>query len=192
VDYQGVWSADFYPGYDSVRCRPQTCWVHLIRDLHDALRGAPFDTAFETFLLEVSTLIVPIMEAIQKDGLHKRTLHTLQKPGALFYAEGMRKHHDPSALALKYPTRFIPYRARLFTFREHDGIPWENNTAERALRHLTVQEKIAGSFHKSLLPDALRLLEMRQTCRLQGQSFFQCLFSGETDLDNFESRKRKQ
>ena len=33
---------------------------------------------------------------------------------------------------------------------------------------------------------------IRQTCRFQEKSFFKFLFSGETDLDNFESRKRKQ
>src|SRR4030095_10446007 len=80
----------------------------------------------------------------------------------------------------------------LFTFLEYDGIPWENNTAERALRHLTVQEKISGFFYKSLMPDYLRLLGIRQTCRFQGKSFFKFLFSGETDLDRFEARKRKR
>ena len=34
--------------------------------------------------------------------------------------------------------------------------------------------------------------DIRQTCRFQGRSFLKFLFSGETDLDNFESRKRKQ
>jgi hypothetical protein len=86
--------------------------------------------------------------------------------------------------------RFIQYRESLFTFLEYDGIPWENNTAERALRHLTVQEKISGFFHKSLMPDYLRLLAIQQTCRFQGKSFFKFLFSGETDLDTFETRKR--
>jgi hypothetical protein len=90
------------------------------------------------------------------------------------------------------PSRVIQYRESLFTFIGQDGIPWENNTAERALRHLTVQEKISGSFHKSLMPAYLRLLEIRQTCRFQGKSFFKFLFSGETDLDTFESRKRKR
>jgi hypothetical protein len=75
VDYHGVLIADFYPGYDSMRCQQQKCWVHLIRDLNDDLWGAPFDTEFETFIVEVSHLIVPIMQAIQKYGLKKRNLH---------------------------------------------------------------------------------------------------------------------
>src|SRR5262249_46629768 len=69
VNYNGILISDFYPGYDSVRCRQQKCWVHLIRDLNDDLRAAPFDTEFEIFILEVRNLIVPIMQAIQKYGL---------------------------------------------------------------------------------------------------------------------------
>jgi len=192
VDYHGILISDFYPGYDSVKCRQQKCLVHLIRDLNDDLWGAPFDTEFETFILEVSHLIVPIMQAIQKYGLKKRHLCKFQKQVALFYEEVILNHQYHSELALKYQKRFIQYRESLFTFLEYDGIPWENNTAERALRHLTVQEKISGYFYKSLMPDYLRLLGIRQTCRFQGKSFFKFLFSGETDLDKFEARKRKR
>jgi predicted RecB family nuclease len=192
VDYHGILISDFYPGYDAVRCQQQKCWVHLIRDLNEDLWGAPFDTEFETFILEVSHLIVPIMQAIQKYGLKKRHLCKFQKQVALFYEEVILNHQYHSELALKYQKRFIQYRESLFTFLEYDGIPWENNTAERALRHLTVQEKISGFFYKSLMPDYLRLLGIRQTCRFQGKSFFKFLFSGETDLDKFEARKRKR
>ena len=192
ADYHGVLISDFYPGYDAVPCRQQKCWVHLIRDLNDDLWSAPFDAELETFILAVRNLIVPIMEAIQKYGLKKRHLHTFQKHVAHFYTEIILDHPYHSELALKYQRRFLQYRESLFTFLEHDGIPWENNTAERALRHLTIQEKISGYFYKSLMPDYLRLLAIRQTCRFQGKSFFKFLFSGETDLDMFEVRKRKR
>ena len=155
-------------------------------------RAAPFDVELETFILAVRNLIVPIMEAIQKYGLKKRHLHKFQKQVAIFYAKVILDHPYHSELALKYQLRFIRYRESLFTFLEQDGIPWENNTAERALRHLTVQEKISGTFSKTTTEDYLCLLGVRQTCRFQGKSFFKFLFSGETDLDTFESRKRKR
>jgi hypothetical protein len=192
VDYHGVLISDFYAGYDAVPCRQQKCWVHLIRDLNDDLWGAPFDTECETCILEVRNLIVPMLEALQQEGRPQRHLHTLQKQVALFYEEIILNQHYQSELVLKYQNRFIQYRASLFTFLEYDGIPWENNTAERALRPLTVQEKISGSFSPSLMPDYLRLLAMRQTCRFQGKAFFQFLFSGETDLDKFASHQRKR
>src|SRR5439155_26760291 len=44
----------------------------------------------------------------------------------------------------KYQKRFLRYRDSLFRFLEEDGIPWNNNMAERAIRHLAVQRKISG------------------------------------------------
>ena len=91
-----------------------------------------------------------------------------------------------------YQKRFIRYKDSLFTFLTEDGIPWHNNTAERAIRPFAIQRDIS----KSPLYDAttyayLALLSIRQTCRFQGKSFFKFLFSGETDLEKFEVRKRK-
>ena len=192
VNYNGILVSDFYLGYDSVRCRQQKCWVHLIRDLNDDLWAAPFDTEFEIFILKVRNLIIPIMEAVQKHGLKKCSLNKFMKHVNIFYEEMIMNKHYHSELALKYQLRFIRYRESLFTFLEQDGIPWENNTAERALRHLTVQEKISGTFSKTTTEDYLCLLGVRQTCRFQEKSFFKFLFSGETDLEKFESRKRKR
>src|SRR5688572_8874165 len=70
-------------------------------------------------------------------------------------------------------------------FLTQDGIPWENNMAERAIRQLAVQRKISGSFFKRVAPQYLLLLAISQTCRFQGKSFLKFLLSKETDLDSF-------
>ncbi len=51
--YEGVLISDFYTGYDSVPCKQQKCWVHLIRNLNKELRENPFDMEYEGFILEV-------------------------------------------------------------------------------------------------------------------------------------------
>ncbi len=191
-DYDGILISDFYPGYDSVQCRQQKCWVHLIRELNEDLWGEPFNTEFEVFVLEIKNLIIPIMETIQTYGLRKYHLNKFKKPIDTFYTEMIMNRHYKSDLTLKYQKRFIRYRESLFTFLEHDGIPWHNNTAETALRHLTIQENISRTFYEEVTHHYLRLLGIRQTCRFQGKSFFKFLFSGETDLEKFESRKRKR
>jgi predicted RecB family nuclease len=53
-NYEGVLISDFYTGYDSVPCKQQKCWVHLIRSLNKDLRENPFDMEYEGFILEVS------------------------------------------------------------------------------------------------------------------------------------------
>jgi Transposase IS66 family len=191
AQYQGTLISDFYAGYDAVPCRQQKCWVHLIRDLNSDLLSVPFDTEFERFVIEVRNLIIPIMEAIQTYGLKKRHLHKFQKPVDTFYKEVIMKRYT-SELATHYQDRFIRYQDSLFTFLQYDGILWHNNTAERAIRHLAKQRDISGSFHESGARDYLVLLAIRQACRFQGKSFLKFLFSGETDLDKFEARKRKR
>ncbi|MCP4287524.1 MAG: transposase, partial [Gammaproteobacteria bacterium] len=88
--------------------------------------------------------------------------------------------------------RFTRYQDSLFTFLEQDGIPWHNNTAENAIRHLAIQRDMSKSFYESGTRAYLVLLGIRQTCRFQGKSFFKFLFSEETDLDKFEARKRRR
>jgi hypothetical protein len=90
-----------------------------------------------------------------------------------------------SDVALKYQKRLKKYRDSLFTFINYDGIPWNNNMAERALRHLVVQENISKTFYKSVFPDHLLLLGIMQTCRFQQKSFLKFLISREKDVDYF-------
>jgi hypothetical protein len=73
---------------------------------------------------------------------------------------------------------------------EEDGIPWNNNTAERASRHLAVQRKISGCFFKRVAVPYLLLLGIAQTCRFQGKSFLNFLISRKREIDQFRQEKR--
>ena len=185
-DYKGVLISDFYPGYDSLSCRHQKCLVHLIRDINNDLWGSPFDTEYQAFVSEVRNLMIPIMEAVQKYGLKRRNLHKFTKHVDIFYKKFITDKYYKSDLCQKYQQRFKEFRESLFTFLENDGIPWHNNTAESAIRHLCLQEQISGIFHKSVIDDYLLLLGIRQTCRFQEKSFLRFLLSGETDIDAFK------
>ncbi|MBW4565919.1 MAG: IS66 family transposase [Mojavia pulchra JT2-VF2] len=189
LGYTGILISDFYAGYDSVQCRQQKCWVHLIRDLNDDLRETPFDTEYEMFVLEVKNLIIPIMEAIQKYGLKKRVLEKFKKEVDKFYQLFITDKWYRSDLVIKYQKRFKRYRDSLFTFLEEDKILWHNNVAERAIRHLAIQRDISTPFHESSTRNYLLLLSIQQTCRFQGKSFFKFLFSEETDIKKFKAVK---
>src|SRR5262249_29739378 len=102
-----------------------------------------------------------------------------------FYYKNITGREYTSEPVRTYQKRFDRYRGSLFTFLTQDGIPWENNMAERAIRQLAVQRKISGSFFKRVSPQSLLLLAISQTCRFQGKSFLKFLLSKETDLDSF-------
>jgi hypothetical protein len=91
----------------------------------------------------------------------------------------------------KYKKRFERYRDSMFTFLDGDEVPWNNNAAERALRHLAVQRKISGDFSEKGARQYLRLLAIAQTCRFQNKSFLGFLLSGLNDVDRYQ-RKRWQ
>ncbi len=186
----GIVISDFYPVYESVECKQQKCWVHLVRDLNTDLWRSPFDREFEEFVIEVRNVIIPIMEAVQKYGLKNRNLRKFKEPVEKFYKDMIDEKVYQSELAVKYRNRFSRHRESLFTFLDYDGVPWHNNTVENAIRHLALQRHVSGNFYKSGAEDYLRLLGIKQTCRFQGKSFFKFLFSGETDLDQFKATRR--
>jgi predicted RecB family nuclease len=183
--YQGVLVSDFYPGYDSMPCRQQKCLVHLIRDINDDLWKAPFDKELETFAVAVQALLVPILVEVDRYGLKAWHLRKFLKDVERFYYKHIIEGEYTSEPVRTFQKRFDRYRDSLFTFLTHDGIPWENNMAERAIRQLAVQRKISGSFFKRVAPQYLLLLAISQTCRFQGKSFLKFLLSKETDLDSF-------
>jgi predicted RecB family nuclease len=172
--YEGVLVSDFYPGYDAMPCRQQKCLVHLIRDINDDLWKAPFDRELEAFAVEVQALLVPILEAVDRYGLKAWHLRKFDRNVERFYQRNVAGREYRSEAAEIYRKRFDRYRESLFTFLRQDGIPWNNNMAERAIRQLAVQRKISGRFYKRVAPQYLRLLAISQTCRFLGNNYPAC------------------
>jgi transposase IS66 family protein len=189
-EYGGVLISDFYGGYDACSCRQQKCLVHLIRDLNDDLWKNPHDSEFEGFAGAFKNLLIPIMSDVEKYGLKRRHLHKHKQAVERFYKHVIDGRVCQGEVTQKYQKRFLRYRDSLFRFLEEDGIPWNNNMAERAIRHLAVQRKISGTFFKRVAVPYLRLLGIAQTCRFQEKSFLSLLISGEKDVDQFKERKR--
>jgi hypothetical protein len=190
--YQGVLVSDFYPAYDGVLCRQQKCWVHLIRDLNEDLRNHPFDREYEMFVEKVRDMFLPIVAAIRRYGLKRRHLGKFKTTVDRFYDRWIESRDYESEVTQTYQKRFDRYRTSLFRFLEEDGIPWNNNAAERAIRHLAIQRKISGTFFKTLAPQYLLLLGIAQTCRFQEKPFLKFLLSEQLDVDAFKAGKRLQ
>ena len=188
-EYNGVVISDFFAGYDALECPQQKCWVHLIRDINDDMRKSPFDTEFENFVLSLRDLLIPIFNAVEKYGLKKRNLNKFRRSVERFYQISIDGQQYESDITKKYVKRLSRYRGSLFVFLEHDSIPWNNNMAERALRHLAVQRKISGSFFASGMTKYLLLLGVMQTCRFQNKPFLEFLMSGDKDINRFKGKK---
>jgi hypothetical protein len=77
-------------------------------------------------------------------------------------------------------------RNKLFTFLDYDGIPWNNNNAEHAIKAFASLRKVIGGVSTEKgIREYLTLLSVCETCKYKGVSFLEFLRSGESDIDVF-------
>jgi hypothetical protein len=131
-DFKGVLVSDFYSGYDSLGCPQQKCLVHLIRDFNADLMGNPYDQEFKALAGEFGKLLRSIVDTIDKRGLKKEHLQTHRAEISRFF-RGLEAQSYRSEMANAYQVRLTKNEGKLFTFLDHDGVPWNNNPAEHAV-----------------------------------------------------------
>jgi hypothetical protein len=187
--FGGVLVSDFYSAYDSLRCEQQKCLVHLIRDLNHDLQHNPYDEEFKGLAGAFGHLLKLIVLTIDKFGLKRRHLSKHVADAERFF-QLLECQQYRSELCQSYQKRLLKHRKSLFTFLKHDGIPWNNNSAEHAVHRFAYYRAISdGKMTESGLDDYLVLLSIYQTCRNKGVSFLKFLLSGEDDIDCFLNRR---
>jgi hypothetical protein len=83
-------------------------------------------------------------------------------------------------------------RDKLFTFLTHDGVPWNNNNAEHAIKAFArLRRAIEGLSTPKGIEDYLILLTICQTCKYSGIDFLDFLRSGEADIESFAASQRR-
>src|SRR5437763_16522985 len=93
----------------------------------------------------------------------------------------------------KYKKRLEKNRAKLFTFLDYDGVPWNNNNAEHAVKAFAMlRNAIRGASSEKGIREYLTLLSICETCKYKGVSFLDFLRSGEMDVDAFILKKSKR
>ena len=189
--YKGVLVSDFYAAYDSINCPQQKCLIHLMRDLNDEILNNPFDQEMKAIAVGFSYLLKAIVDTIDRHGLKKRSLRKhIAKVNNYFKL--LKSQNVKSDAALKCKQRLEKNRDTLFTFLSYDGVPWNNNNAEHAIKAFArLRDVIAGSSTKKGVDEYLTLLSVAETCEYQGLDFLNFLRSGETDIESFARVRRK-
>ena len=132
-DFHGVLVSDFYTAYDSLSCAQQKCLIHLIRDLNEDVFKEPFNIEFKELVGKIAALLKPMIETIDRFGLKTRFL-SKHKPEAERFFKWLSCQEYRSETALKCRQRLEKNRETLFTFLDHDDVPWNNNNAEHAVK----------------------------------------------------------
>ena len=126
-----------------------------------------------------------MVETVDRHGLKKHFLRKHLTGVERFYRQLERTDYQ-SESALKCKERFVRNRDRLFTFLNYDGVPWNNNNAEHAIKAFArLRDVIAGSSIEKGIEEYLTLLSICQTCEYTGLDFLDFLRSGEKDVNAF-------
>jgi hypothetical protein len=91
-----------------------------------------------------------------------------------------------SEAALSLKKRLLKNRTKLFTFLDYDGVAWNNNNAEHAVRAFArVRNCIATSTVKGTKEYPI-LLGVQQTLKYRNIEFLAFLRSGRKDTESLE------
>jgi predicted RecB family nuclease len=189
--FKGVLVSDFYAAYDSIECPQQKCLIHLMRDLNDEILNNPFDQEAKLIAVRFAALLKPIVETIDRRGLKTHFLRKHLREVEQFY--GFLDISDfNSDVASKLKQRFKKNRDKLFTFLRYDGVPWNNNNAEHAIKAFArLRDVISGLSTKKGVDEYVTLLSVSETCKYRGIDFLDFLRSGEMDVATFAPSRRR-
>jgi hypothetical protein len=187
LNFSGVLISDFYAAYDSIPCAQQKCLVHLIRDLNDDLSKQPFNEEMKELAQNFADLLKPMIDTLDRFGLRAYHLRRHKASVNKFY-DVLSQRLYQTEVAVSYKRRFERNSGRLFTFLDYDGVPWNNNNAEHAIKaFVRLRRCIDGKSSVKGIRDYLVLLSISETCKCRDVSFLDFLRSGQTEISSFKA-----
>jgi hypothetical protein len=173
--FKGVLVSDFYTAYDVVNVPQQRCLIHLMRDMNDDLLKNSFDDELKSVEEKFAFLLRTIVNTIDRHGLKTKYLNKYRKDADRFCDWVVRQNFS-SEVAKGYARRIIKYRHMLFTFLSYDGVPWNNNNAEHAIKSFAKYRRFAdGVVTENTVKDYLVLLSVCLSCEYRGIEFLGAL-----------------
>ena len=189
-DFHGVLVSDFYAAYDSIECPQQKCLIHLMRDINQELLNNPYDEELLSITRPFGAVLRAVVETVDTHGLKKRFMQKHKQEVESFFKR-LNGQVFCSEAAESLRSRLMKHREKLFSFIGYDGVPWNNNNAENAIRQFVYyREGTSRRLKEQGLSDYLVLLSLYQTCRYKGVSFLKFLVSGQREVQSFCEGKR--
>jgi hypothetical protein len=121
-----------------------------MRDLNNDLLKQPFNEELKGLVRDFAMLLKPIIETIDRFGLKAHFLKKHKVFVEWFYKELSTRDYQ-SEIAGHYKKRFEKNCDKLFTFLDYDGVPWNNNNAEHAIKAFSTLREHSRFFTPDLL-----------------------------------------
>jgi hypothetical protein len=153
-----------------------------MRDINEALLKSPFNEELSYVASRFGSLLRNIVDTIDKWGLKAHHMRKHKREVDKFFSD-VEVYTCSSEAASGLKKRLLKNRARLFTFLDFDGVPWNNNNAEHAVRAFTrIRNTMATSTVKGTKEYAI-LLSIQQTLKYRNLEFFDFLRSGRKTIE---------
>jgi len=179
--FSGVLVSDFYAAYDSVPCAQQKCLIHLMRDINEDVLKNPFNEELATIARGFGALLTEIVETVDTYGLKARHLGK-HKRRATSFIENTAALECTTEVGLTLKKRIEKNKDKLFTFLDHDNVPWNNNNAEHAVRGFTRLRNVMMTSTPKGTREYAILLSIQQTLQYRGMGFLDFLRSGRMEI----------
>lgn len=167
-EFQGILVTDFWGAYNAIRCMAkQKCIPHLLRDMLRVEKYEAPGRSWQRFAKKLRRLLRDGMrlskhsERTAPDYASKRQRLTLRLQDLL-----EQPWKDKNARRLV--KRLRRHANEMFTFLDHPDVPYDNNTAERAIRPAVIIRKNsyanrseAGADMQAVLMSIFRTLKQR-------------------------------
>ena len=160
----------------------RTPTIGVKRDINEDLRKNPFDDELKVIASRFGTLLREIVETIDTHGLKVRHLSKHRRSAEEFVEHVVAmKCTTEAGLSLK--KRIEKNRNKLFTFLNYDGVPWNNNNAEHAVRAFTSLRNLINTSTPNGTREFATLLSIQQTLRYRGKSLLEFMRSGRMEIE---------
>ena len=146
ADWRGCLVTDFYAAYNLIPGRHQRCWSHLLRDLHEFKQEQTGNAEAVAWATAVSKLYEQAQTWLREQATLTPTQRQRQYTALVTQAcrlgeqYAQVKEHPCATLA----KRLLRHQEELFQFVLIEGLPADNNLAERSIRPLVIMRKISG------------------------------------------------
>jgi transposase len=167
-EFKGVLVSDFWAAYDAIGRMKQKCWPHLLRDLKEVDKSAENGDdgpEFAKKLRRVYTDAVRLAGARAKVSGDEYGMKLARLHGRMI---DLSVKEWGNGHARRLAKRLYKYGDELLTFVECEGVPADNNHAEREVRPAVMMRKVSqgnrserGAYTRAVLMTVYRTLKKR-------------------------------
>ncbi|MDG7025090.1 MAG: IS66 family transposase [Nitrososphaerota archaeon] len=171
-DYRGTVISDSWGAWNHIGARWQRCLVHYLRELEETVKYKSPGADFFPFRKKLRRMLRDAIRMADEEDRGERLRAKARFEARIdkLIASYSSSEEKNCARLLK---RLRRERNMLFTFLEEDGVDWNNNAAERALRSSVVIRKITyGNQSDEGAHAHAVLMSVRETCGLRKENFF--------------------